>query len=170
MHVERAKLEDAHAIAEIHVLTWRAVYQGIVPADYLATLSVEKREALWRDSIAKGTPELWVAKTEGRVIGWVASGPCRDKGTPPQVGEVWAIYVTPSHWSSGVGRALWLTARERLQQHGYKSVSLWVLAENSRAIKFYLAAGFAPDLSSTKELTLGGKPLTEVRYEVEIDG
>ena len=118
----------------------------------------------------QGTPELWVAKTEGRVIGWVASGPCRDKGTPPQVGEVWAIYVTPSHWSSGVGRALWLTARERLQQHGYKSVSLWVLAENSRAIKFYLAAGFAPDLSSTKELTLGGKPLTEVRYEVEIDG
>jgi ribosomal protein S18 acetylase RimI-like enzyme len=170
MHVERAKLEDAHAIAEIHVLTWRAVYQGIVPADYLATLSVEKREALWRDSIAKGTPELWVAKTEGRVIGWVAFGPCRDKGTPPQVGEVWAIYVTASHWSSGVGRALWLTARERLQRHGYKSVSLWVLAENSRAIKFYLAAGFAPDLSSTKELTLGGKPLTEVRYEVEIDG
>ena len=70
MHVERAKLEDAHAIAEIHVLTWRAVYQGIVPADYLATLSVEKREALWRDSIAKellsfGSQKLKVASLAG---------------------------------------------------------------------------------------------------------
>ena len=170
MHIERATLEDAHVIAEIHVLTWRAVYQGIVPAEYLATLSVEKRKALWRESIAKGTPEVWVARIEGCIVGWVASGPCRDAGASPQAGEVWAIYVAPSHWSSGVGRALWRSARERLKQHGYKSVSLWVLAENSRAIKFYLAAGFAPDLLSIKELALGGKRLKEVRYEVDIDG
>jgi ribosomal protein S18 acetylase RimI-like enzyme len=170
MHIEPATPEDAHAIAEIHVLTWRAVYQDIVPAEYLATLSVEKREALWRESVTEGTPELWVARIEARIIGWVAFGPCRDEGASPQAGEVWAIYVAPSHWSSGVGRALWLGARERLQQRGYKSVSLWVLAENSRAIKFYLNAGFAPDLSSIKELTLAGKPLKEVRYEVEIDG
>ena len=166
--IEPATLEDGHAIAELHVLTWRAVYQGIVPDEYLATLSIEKREAFWRESIVKGTPELRVARIEGRITGWVATGPCRDEGASPQSGEVWAIYVAPSHWSSGVGRALWLSARERLRHHGYTSVRLWVLAENSRAIRFYVAAGFAPDLSSAKEVTLGGKPLTEVRYEVEI--
>jgi ribosomal protein S18 acetylase RimI-like enzyme len=169
MHIEPAALEDAHAVAEIHVLTWRAVYQGIVPAEYLAALSIEKREALWRESIAKGTPELRVAKIEGRVVGWIACGPCRDAGASARAGEIWAIYVAPSHWSRGAGRALWLSARERLRQAGYKSVSLWVLADNSRAIKFYLASGFALDLSSSRELRLGGKPLTEVRYEIEID-
>ncbi len=170
MRIEPATLEDARAVAEVHVLTWRAVYQGIVPAEYLAALSVEKREALWRESIAKGAPDLRVARIDGRIIGWIASGPCRDEGASPQAGEVWAIYVAPSHWSSGVGRALWLGARERLRRHGYKTVSLWVLAENSRAIRFYLAAGFAADLSPAKELTLGGKALQEVRYTVEIDG
>lgn len=64
--IEPATLEDGHAIAELHVLTWRAVYQGIVPDEYLATLSIEKREAFWRESIVKGTPELRVARIEGR--------------------------------------------------------------------------------------------------------
>jgi len=170
MRIEPARLEDARAIAEIHVQTWRAVYQGIVPQEYLASLSVEKREAMWHDSIAKGIPELWVARVDDRLIGWVAFDSLRDQGASSEAGEVWAIYVTPSHWSRGAGRALWLTARERLQQRGYKSASLWVLAENSRAIKFYLAAGFAPDLESTQEITLGGRSLKEVRYEADIGG
>jgi ribosomal protein S18 acetylase RimI-like enzyme len=170
MHVEPATLADARAVAEVHVLAWRAVYEGIVPADYLATLSVEKREAVWRDAIAKGTPELWVARIEGRIVGWVAFGPCRDQDASPQAGEIWAIYVAPAHWSRGVGRALWRTARERLLLDGYQFVSLWVLAENLRAIRFYQAAGFTPDLSLTKELVLGGKPLQEVRYRVGIAG
>ena len=36
--------------------------------------------------------------------------------------------------------------------------------QNARAIKFYRAAGFAPDLSSVKEFELGGKQLQEIRY------
>jgi len=48
------------------------------------------------------------------------------------------------------------------------SASLWVLVKNHRAIKFYLAAGFVPDVASTKEITIAGGSLQEVRYVAEI--
>ena len=164
MHITPARLEDARQVAEIHVTTWQFAYQGIVPAEYLASLSVEKREAMWRESIAQGVPELFVAKVEGAMVGWVAFGPCRDEGSPPESGEIWAIYVAPSSWSSGVGRMLWYRAQARMLEQVLKTVSAWVFTQNARAIRFYRAAGFAPDLPSVKEFELGGGQMQEIRY------
>jgi L-amino acid N-acyltransferase YncA len=164
MHITPATLEDARQVAEIHVATWQSAYQGILPAEYLASLSVDKREAMWRESIVKGAPQLFVAKVEGAMVGWVAFGPCRDAGSPPDFAEVWAIYVAPPSWSSGVGRRLWHRSQARMLEQGFKTVSAWVFTQNARAIKFYRAAGFAPDLSSVKEFELGGKQLQEIRY------
>src|SRR5436853_4358232 len=164
IHITTAKLEDARQVAEIHVTTWQSAYQGVLSAECLASLSVDEREAMWRESIVKGVPELFVAKVEGGMVGWVAFGPCRDEGSPPDCAEVWAIYVAPPSWSSGVGRRLWRRSRARLLEQGFKTVSAWVFTQNARAIKFYRAAGFAPDLSSVKEFELGGKQLQEIRY------
>lgn len=169
MEIMRAIPEDAHDIARIHVLAWQAAYAGIVPAEHLAAQSVAKREAVWRESLAKGTPEILVAKTEGRLVGWVAFGASRDENVGSQAAEIWAIYVAPSHWSRGVGRLLWLRARERLAEQRYKSISVWVLAENTRAIRFYRAAGFVADPSGQKEVTIAGKPLQELRYETALN-
>lgn len=170
MEIMRAISEDAHDIALVHVLAWQAAYNGIVPAEHLAAQSVEKREAVWRECIAKGTPEILVAKTAGQLVGWVAFGPSRDADAPHQAAEVWAIYVAPSHWSRGVGRLLWLHAREQLAEKGFKSISVWVLAENARAIRFYGAAGFIADPVGQKEVTMAGKPLRELRYETALNG
>jgi len=164
MQITPAMLEDARQVAEIHVTTWQSAYQGIVPAEYLASLSVEKREAMWRECIAKGVPELLVAKVEGRMVGWVAFGPCRDEGSPPDSAEVWAIYVAPSSWSSGVGRMLWHRSQARMLEQGFRTVSAWVFTQNARAIRFYRAAGFAADSSSVKEFELGGGQMQEIRY------
>lgn len=170
MQIVSATLEDAHAIAQVHVLAWRAAYEGIVPAEYLAAQSVAKREAVWRESITKGTPEVLVAKIEGQLVGWIAFGRSRDEDAAPQAAEIWAMYVDPSHWSHGVGRLLWIHARERLVEQGYKSISVWVLAENARGIKFYRAAGFAADPSGRKEVMIAGKSLQELRYETALSG
>src|SRR5437879_13170912 len=118
MHIAPARLEDARQVAEIHVTTWQFAYQGIVPDGHLASLSVDQREAMWRESIAEGVPELLVAKAEGGMVGWVAFGPCRDEGSPADSAEVWAIYVAPASWSSGVGRVLWQHARSEERRVG----------------------------------------------------
>ena len=139
-------------------------YDGIVPADYLAALSAAKREVMWRESISRGSPELLVARDGDCIVGFIAFGPCRDENAAADRAEVWAIYVSPSHWSQGVGSQLCAQGRKRLAEQGYNSVSLWVLTDNVRAIHFYAGVGFIPEEESTKEVMVGGNALREIRY------
>ncbi|HEY8908499.1 MAG TPA: GNAT family N-acetyltransferase [Rhodoferax sp.] len=168
MQICFASIEDARPIAEIHVATWKAAYAGIVPADFLAGLSVEKRESYWREQIPLGHQKIAVAKLGTRVVGWIAYGASRDDDADSGAAEIWAIYVSPEFWSGGVGRNLWLYSQSHLATEGYRSVSLWVLAANSRAINFYRKAGFVPDSSGNKEFEIGGTPLKDVRYVTDL--
>ena len=168
MNIDRATLEDVRAVAEIHVAAWRAAYAHILPADYLASLSVEQRESMWRKTIESGQPELLVAKEGEAVVGWICFGACRDKDAAESQAEVWAIYVSPNSWSKGVGRQLWQRTRQFLAERGYNACSLWVFAENERAIRFYQALGFTADNLPPKQFELGGQQLREVRYVCRI--
>lgn len=68
----------------------------------------------FREALSRGSPEMWVADSQSGVIGWIAFGASRDADATPTVGEMEAIYVSPSHWSSGTGWDLWTIARARL--------------------------------------------------------
>jgi hypothetical protein len=37
-----AKIEDAEKLAAIHVCAWQVAYKGIVPAQFLASLSIQE--------------------------------------------------------------------------------------------------------------------------------
>ena len=49
---------------------------------------------------------------------------------------------------------------------GYSRATLWVLAANARAIRFYERAGFTLDANSETIIDIGGQSFPEVRYEV----
>lgn len=168
MHIHSATVEDARRIADIHVAAWQSAYVGLVPADFLAALCVDTREAYWRQEIPLGQQQVAVARSGATTVGWVSYGPSRDKDALPEAAEIWAIYVAPEHWSTGAGRHLWLHARRQLAQQGFHSVSLWVLATNARAIDFYRKAGFEPEPRSAKAFVLGGATLTEIRYSTPL--
>ena len=164
MRIEPATIQDCRAIAEVHVRSWQHAYRHILPSEFLASLSVEQREGMWRECLTAGKPHLLVARDGEGIVGFIAFGPSRDEGATQCCAEVWAIYLAPSSWSQGVGRMLWLAAMEQLLAQGYRTFSLWVIAGNERAIRFYLAVGFKPEPQSVKEFTLGGAQLHEVRY------
>lgn len=163
VRVVNASAADCRTVAQIHVDAWRVAYEGIVPSDYLAALSVEQREAMWRTAVERGSPRVLVARVEEAVAGWIAYERCRDEGAGPDVGEIWAIYVTPVAWSTGIGRALWGAAQRDLRDQGYRSVTLWVIRENARAVRFYQRAGFAIEAESAQEFELNGASIKEVR-------
>ena len=169
MEVGPARLDEARAVAELQVRTWQAAYPGIVPEEYLASLSVEKFEKMWHGTIIKGVPQLLVARESETQLGWVAFGPSRDQGAAATDAEIWAIYVGVPHWGRGVGRQLWLQARERMRAQGFESVSLWAFPENQRAGRFYAGLGFEVDPKSHKQFTLGGAQLNEIRFVRRIE-
>jgi ribosomal protein S18 acetylase RimI-like enzyme len=184
LQISPARPEDATEVAALHVSSWQVAYAGIVPAEHLAQLSVCARVTLWREAILRGSPPLYLAREEiragdsqpapgehprgSRAVGFVSFGKCRDAGVPDTWGEIWALYVLPSRWSHGVGQALLRHACELLRQERFQQVSLWVLAENERALRFYRRAGLVPDAGAAQTIELGGKTLLELRYRAEL--
>jgi GNAT superfamily N-acetyltransferase len=166
--VRRAGLTDARAIAEVAVAGWQTAYRGILPDDFLEGSRVGAREAAWHEWIARdadgGTP-AWVAERDGRVVGFVSSGPPRDEDVPLPAAEIYAIYVLPESWRHGLGQALLATAVAHWDARGAQTLVLWVFEANSRARAFYEAMGWRPD-GGRQELALGGASAIEVRYRL----
>jgi ribosomal protein S18 acetylase RimI-like enzyme len=170
MVIRRAISEDASSIAAIHVRSWQSAYQGIVPKQFLQTLSIERRTATWQEALAARTSDVWVAELEGRLLGWISVGKSRDADACADTAELWAVYVDPSAWRRGVGRALWREAEFHLKSLKNSQVTLWVLLANSIALRFYDSLGFVIDPGSTKKLQIGGAELVEIRLRRYLSG
>lgn len=169
VHIAAATADDCPAIASVHVASWQHAYRHLLRPAYLDALSVERREASWRQVLAQGNAELLVARVDGEVAGFASFGACRDQDAPAGRGELWALYASPRVWTQGVGLGLWQAARTRLAARGFHQASLWVLAGNTRAIRFYETVGFAPDAASAKDFELGGALVREIRYIARLD-
>jgi L-amino acid N-acyltransferase YncA len=141
--IRSATVDDARAIAEIHVAGWQAFYRGLVPDDFLNSLSVDRREAAWLQQLAADAPAtVWVTERDGVVIGFCATRPADDEDTRPGTAEIAAIYLRPDIVGTGVGRGLFAHAVDALRGQGFADAMLWVLASNARSRHFYEAAGW----------------------------
>lgn len=165
--VRRAALADARAIASIHVRGWQVAYAGLINDTYLNNLNVEEREATWAVGLRAGVmPDggsIFVAERAGRVVGWLTCGPSRDAGAAMTTGELHGIYVDPHAWASGIGSALMAECLTILRDAGFIQATLWVLAENIAARRWYEHRGWAAD-ETTATFEIAGEPLVEVRY------
>lgn len=167
--VRPAVPEDAAAVAEVRVSSWRAAYRGIIPGRVLDSLDPAAAAERTRSALADPAHpfRLRVAERDGVLTGFTITGPYRGTDAAPGAGEVLAIYVHPDHWSTGSGRVLMVDALERLSEAGLSPVLLWVLRDNARARRFYERAGFAPD-GAEQFYSAGGVPIPEIRYHRNI--
>jgi ribosomal protein S18 acetylase RimI-like enzyme len=164
MRVVEATAADCNEIGEVHLRSVRQAYRHIYTADILESRSVEQSQVFWRELLAKGEAQLWLARDERSLVaGFAAFGPSRDEGAAASCGEIWAIYVAPERWGQGVGRALCGAAFARLRAGGFTRVTLWVLAENERAIRFYRGVGFEPEPASARSFERDGAQIGELR-------
>lgn len=176
--IKTATYQDAEPIAQIQIAGWRASYQGIIPESHLSNLSVSAKTAFWQSILIdpvkaaeilvarrdETSPSDGQTKVEPQVLGFVSFGSADDSPGPgveaettteaSRKGELRAIYVDPEHLSEGVGRRLWVAAREKMVNLGYSTAVVSVFAGNKRAIRFYHKAGFIE--SQTGQTTVGG--------------
>jgi GNAT superfamily N-acetyltransferase len=170
MSIRPAEPRDAAAIARVHIRTWQVAYRSQLPATYLDGLDTEldQRTSRWKGFIADAAFRRWVqlvAQDGDRVFGFVTFGPSGDEPLDPRVGEVYAIYVDPSSWDRGYGRALFTAAVRGLTDAGFTAGTLWVLDTNGRARRFYQIAGWVAD-GAVKTERRGDIELREVRYRL----
>lgn len=117
--------------AYVHWRGWHDAYPGLVSAEYLEKLTLDKCEQMafqWRDN-------LLVAKDGARVVGFAGYGEA-DPGT----GELFALYVLKEYWGTGVAKRLLDAALLKLA--AYPQIGLWMVKGNARALRFYEKSGF----------------------------
>ena len=96
----------------------------------------EQSQEAWRASFATGY-NGWVARRDGRPVGWVAG-----RVFPDGRGWVEQIAVAKSARRTGLGRALLIHALTELLDAGATSFALGVQADNESALGLYRAVGF----------------------------
>jgi ribosomal protein S18 acetylase RimI-like enzyme len=162
--VRLATADDADAIGRVQVETWRAAYTGLLPDEAIAMFDIESRRRMWREGLGR-TPRrgsaTFVVEDGGEVVGFASVGASRDAGAE-QEAELYAIYLHPSRWDRGIGRALLQRAEESMRSSGFRQAILWVLEGNERGERFYRAAGWEQDGRKIEDFQ--GTAVPELRY------
>lgn len=150
--------DDADALAEVHVETWRKAYEGIFSSEFLTGLDSDARARFWRRKLRSGA---LVNVIGSPVIGFCLAGDSDEEGW----GEIFAIYVHPDHWGEGFGHRLLRAGERQLRDAGHGRALLWVLRDNGRARRFYERQGWRVGGKIRVE-EIGGIQVNEVRYEI----
>lgn len=130
--------EDVDAVVAMHIRTWQKAYRGMLPDEVLDNLDPVSWTQRRHEYRANPASTSLVAEEDGSIVGFVHFGPDRED---PVLGEIYAIYVDPDRWGSGVGHELMTRALAMPE----REVRLWVLEQNERALRFYRRYGLHPD-------------------------
>src|SRR5487761_404707 len=138
--VRPAELDDSAEIARVHVATWRSAYRGLLPDDFLASLSEAHYAERWRRVIGEGMSRVFVVDEAGAVAGF-ASGGRERAGEVGYAGELYALYVLEEAQRRGHGRELVRAVAGALRDLRLPDMIVWVLRDNSPARAFYERLG-----------------------------
>ena len=141
--------------------TWRTAYRGLLPADFLDSLSESHYEERWQRTIADQASGVYVAQ-DGREVVAFASGGRERAGEDGFGGELYAIYVLREAQGRGHGRALVRAVTAGLREIGLSDMIVWVLRDNSAARRFYERLGGV--YVREQAITIGSAALREVSY------
>jgi GNAT superfamily N-acetyltransferase len=158
--IRKADIEDAAAIAHVHVESWKTTYAGIVSDVFLASLNKEDRTHSWQEQILARIISIFVAEDEKGIFGFVAGGKSREKPADYDA-ELYAIYLLRERQGQGVGRTLVLTLASALRAEGFNSMLVWVLEQNPSG-SFYQRLGAVQ--IARKVINIGGADLQELCF------
>jgi ribosomal protein S18 acetylase RimI-like enzyme len=171
--IRQAVGADAPAIADVHIRSWQWAYRGQLPDEYLDGLSatLERRAAFFRPHVERPWPEhrYWVAAQGEQVVGFAITWPSRDDdgALSTTTAVVSLIYLLQEAAGKGIGRALFGHVVEDLRARGFRQATLWVLETNTRARRFFEAAGWLPD-GARRTVEGSDVVLHDIRYQTTL--
>ena len=173
--VRWASLEDARAIAAVHIASWHAAYRGLMPDEVLDALTLDRRERDWQGWLAEGgaRQHTLVAERDGSVEAFCTLElPSSEADEPNDVAGIPALYAPPDAFGRGHGPALMTAAIEAMRERGFREAILWMLDGNARAAAFYQRTGWVPDggrRPARYGIDFGVQAPVEIRFRRSLD-
>lgn len=163
--VRIAWADDARAIAEVQLRTWRETYAGVVPPEALPA-DAAPAAAAWHASLSKppdARNRVLVALERNTVVGFAITSPASDPDCDPVAdAELAELTVDPAKRGLGHGSRLLQAAVDTMQVDRFTRAVLWAVASDDALRRFLTQAGWAPDRAH-RELDLDGTGTTLVK-------
>lgn len=140
--IRAAEPADASGIAKVHDEAWRGAYRGIIPGVALERM-VEQRGPLWWAKQISRQRNILVLQHHNKIAGYITFGINRYRSLRVR-GEVYELYIRPSHQGLGFGGRLFDAARVDLEAARLGHFLVWALEDNDQAVGFYSAMGGEP--------------------------
>ncbi len=157
--VRRANINDALAISEININTWKNAYEKLLPKEFLENRNVdEKRINSWKENIANINYIVLVYEDK-KVFGYLWAGKKRDVIDIPY--EIYAIYVSPESQRLGIGQTLINEYKKVINNQPFY---LYMLKGNLPASAFYKKIGGITNPLYDKTSSIGNKNIEEEIY------
>lgn len=160
--VRRASINDITEMSLIHAHSWKSAYRDLLPDEYLEELEDTGWVSMLEKNMRDDSIVAWVATLEKDIAACTCVGNSRHKGYEQQL-ELISIYVLPEHWNKGLGSSLVNEVLNYASDNAYPEVGLWVMDQNTQAIRFYEKHGFIYNDDKTSS-SVGGRPITVKRY------
>ncbi|MDD4773345.1 MAG: GNAT family N-acetyltransferase [Eubacteriales bacterium] len=145
---------DAPDMAQVHMRSWEAAYNDIVPAEYIREKNAG-RPALWQRIISSENTAHYIIQRDRQTVGIMTIVPTPQDGDADcETCELEGIYLHPDYYRMGIGTQAMDFAFDTARRWGKTVMTLWVFAENTNAIEFYEKCGFKSD-GKTKTYNMG---------------
>jgi len=144
MIVRSAELTDATSIAKVNIETWKSTYKGIIEDEYLDNLSYKQREHTIKNLIINSSSnKKYVFVAEDNIYGVIGFASCGMERENDGIfkGELYSIYILKEFQNKGIGKLLYNSAIQKLQENNLIPMIIWVLEENRQARNFYELMG-----------------------------
>jgi ribosomal protein S18 acetylase RimI-like enzyme len=112
-------------------------------------------------SFNPGKDRMWLAETNGQIIGSVAIA-----GHSKVDAQLRWFLVHPDYRRLGIGKELLKNALQFCKERKYKTIFLWTASELEGAGRLYTSFGFSRTEEKTHEIW--GKRVTEERYDLHL--
>ena len=136
-NIEKPKKEDAKEIAKLVVSAWQDAYKGLLDAEYLKNLDVEKSTKRWEEEI-EAKRNILIYKENGQILGVIKYG---EDELLKCNGEIYVLYTNPEERRKGIGTKLLNNAKQELLKSGFKELTVWCLDGNRIGEIFYTKSG-----------------------------
>ncbi|MBP8250857.1 MAG: GNAT family N-acetyltransferase [Herpetosiphon sp.] len=163
--IRRATVDDAPAIAHVHIAAWQNSYRSIVPDEILDNLAILQYTNRWQETLKAGKL-VFIAEHDGQIVGFAQGDVAREPQISPYTAELNTIYLLPDLQGHGLGRQLFDAVVESLK-HEHRAMLLWVLKDNQAARGFYEHLG--GKVIAEAPTRMGDPPLLKVAYGFEIE-
>ena len=162
--VRDATPADADAIAQLHALSWRTAYRGILTDDYLDKIAEHDRRLDWRTRFSEGdagTRLVRLAIDDDLLVGFMCAYLDRDEQGGALLDN---LHIHPDTKGLGVGRMLMAQAVAWVLEHRpSSSLHLWVYEANHAARGFYERFG-GVTVERIVQRACDGRDLPFMRY------